>query len=90
MSNEIGSLCRAQVGDIVVQDVPQTPMEALRIFRNPESEDWERDYAAMMITSLEEALPDLVATARDRPSAKRCSSAPPNVWPERGGIEDCL
>lgn len=55
----------AQVEDIAVQDVPQTPMEVLRIFRNPESEDWERDYAAMMITSLDKALPEFVATARD-------------------------
>ena len=88
MANDIDSLCRAQVGDIVVQDVPQTPMEALRIFRNPESEDWERDYAAMMITSLDEALPDLVATARD-PSAsealqQRAAECLAGAWRDRG------
>ena len=48
-----------------MQPIPGTPAEALEVFRNPDSEDWERDYAAMMITSLEEALPDLVTTACD-------------------------
>ena len=48
-----------------MQPIPVTPAEALEVFRNPDSEDWERDYAAIMIISLDEALPDLVATARD-------------------------
>jgi hypothetical protein len=48
-----------------MQPVPQTAEEALFLFRDPASEDWERDYAAMMIKDLDEALPDLVATARD-------------------------
>ncbi len=46
-----------------MQPVPKTPIEALAIFRSLESEEWERDYAAGMVTSLDEALPDLVAVA---------------------------
>ena len=48
-----------------MQPMPETSMEALEEFRNPDSEDWKRDYAGMMSTSLEDALPDLVATASD-------------------------
>lgn len=45
--------------------VPKTPTEALAVFRSREAEEWERDYAAGMITSLDEALPDLIAVACD-------------------------
>jgi hypothetical protein len=48
-----------------MQPVPTTSQEALAIFRDPASEDWERDHAAMMVTGLDEAVPDLVATAFD-------------------------
>lgn len=51
-----------------MQPVPTTPMEALEVFRSPDSEEWEREYAAVMITrddSPDEALPYLVATLRD-------------------------
>ena len=54
-----------QVRELPMQPAPKTPMEALAIFRSAESEEWERDYAAGMITSLDEALPDLVAVACD-------------------------
>lgn len=68
--------------------VPKTPMEALAIFRSPESEEWERDYAAGMITSLDEALSDLVAVACD-PSVsaglqQRVAEALSFAWRDRG------
>lgn len=88
MTNEIGSLCRVQVGDNLMQDVPQMPMAALCIFRNPESEDWEREYAAMMITSLDEALPDLIAMARDPTVSEalqqRAAECLAEAWRDRG------
>lgn len=71
-----------------MQPVPKTPQEALEIFRSPESEEWERDYAAGMIISLDEALPDLIAVARD-PSAsavlqQRVAEALSFAWRDRG------
>lgn len=45
--------------------VPKTPTEALAVLRSREAEEWERDHAAKMITSLDEALPDLIAVACD-------------------------
>ena len=45
--------------------VPKSAMEALAIYRDPASEDWERDYAAMMIGDLEEGRAALLATAQD-------------------------
>ena len=70
--------------------VPKTPLEALAIFRNSESEEWERDYAAGMITSLDEALPDLVAVACD-PSVsaglqQRVAEALSFAWRDRGTL----
>jgi len=71
-----------------MQPIPETPMEALGVFRNPDSEDWERDYAAMMITSLDEALPDLVATARDVTASEalqqRAAECLAVAWRNRG------
>ena len=68
--------------------VPKTPMEALAIFRSPESEEWEREYAAGMIISLDEALPDLIAVARD-PGAdlgfqQRVAEVLSFAWRDRG------
>ena len=64
--------------------VPKTPSEA----RNPEAEDWERDYAALMIGSLDEALPDLVAMARDATASEmlqqRAAEALSFAWRDRG------
>ena len=68
-----------------MQPIPETPAEALEVFRNPDSEDWERDYAAMMITSLEEALPDLVTTACDATASEACSKERRSVSPLPGG-----
>ena len=70
--------------------VPKTPLEALAIFRSPESEEWERDYAAGMITSLDEALPDLVAVACD-PSVsaglqQRVAEVLSFAWRDRGTL----
>ena len=71
-----------------MQPVPKTPMEALEAFRHPEAEDWERDYAALMIGSLDEALPDLVAMARDATVSEmlqqRAAQALGWAWRDRG------
>ena len=71
-----------------MQPVPQSAEEALAIFRDPASEDWERDYAAMMITQLDEALPDLVATARDPDASEalqqRAAECLAFAWRDRG------
>ena len=48
-----------------MQPIPKTATEALAIYRDPDSEDWERDYAAKMIGDLEEGREALLATARD-------------------------
>ena len=45
--------------------VPETPEDALAIYRDERSEDWERDYAARMIGSLEEGRAALLSTARN-------------------------
>ena len=71
-----------------MQPVPKTPAEALAVFRSPDSEDWERDYAALMIGLLDEALPDLIAMARD-PSVdemlqQRAAEALGGAWGDRG------
>lgn len=71
-----------------MQPVPKTPMEALEVFRNPDSEDWERDHAALMIGSLDEALSDLVAMARDATVSEmlqqRAAEALSGAWADRG------
>lgn len=68
--------------------VPKTPMEALEIFRSPDAEDWERDHAALMIGSLDEALPDLVAMARDATASEMLQQRAAEVlsfaWRDRG------
>lgn len=45
--------------------IPKTASEALAIYRDPKSEEWERDYAAKLIGDLEEGREALLATARD-------------------------
>jgi hypothetical protein len=40
-------------------------MDALAIYLDPTSEDWERDYSAKMIGELEAGREALLATARD-------------------------
>ena len=71
-----------------MQPIPKTPLEALAIFRDPGSEDWERDYAAMLITQLDEALPDLIAVARDPEASQmlqqRAAECLANAWRDRG------
>jgi hypothetical protein len=68
--------------------VPKTPKEALDVFRDPNAEDWERDYAVLMIGSLDEALPDLIALARDRAASEmlqqRAAEALGGAWRDRG------
>lgn len=48
-----------------MQPIPMNAREALAIYTDPNSEDWERDYAAKMIAELEEGREALLATARD-------------------------
>lgn len=71
-----------------MQPVPKTPKEALEVFRSPDSEDWERDYAALMIGTLDEALPDLVAMACDPTVSEmlqqRAAEALGGAWRDRG------
>lgn len=73
-----------------MQPIPETPAEALEVFRNPGSKDWERDYAAIMITSLDEALPDLIATARDATVSEalqqRAAECLAVAWRNRGTL----
>ena len=45
--------------------VPKSPTAALAIYLDQASEEWERDYAALMIGELEEGRAALLATARD-------------------------
>lgn len=48
-----------------MQPIPNSPEEALRIFLDENSEDWERDLAARGIGSLEAGREALIATARN-------------------------
>ena len=48
-----------------MKPVPANAEEALKIFVDPDSEDWERDYAAKLIGELEDGRAALLATARD-------------------------
>lgn len=48
-----------------MQPVPETPEDALAIYLDERSEDWERDYAARMIGSLKEGRAALLSTARN-------------------------
>jgi hypothetical protein len=71
-----------------MQPVPRDAAEALAIFRDPASEDWERDYAAKMIGGLDEALPDLIAVAsnsdEDGMLQQRAAECLANAWRDRG------
>ena len=68
--------------------IPQTPLEALAVFRNPATDDWARDHAALMIHSLDEALPDLIALARDATASEmlqqRAGEVLGGAWRDRG------
>ena len=74
-----------------MQPVPETAAEALAIFRDPASEDWERDYAAIMLSDYDEALPDLIATARDDSVSEalqqRVAECLAIAWRRRGVLE---
>jgi hypothetical protein len=68
--------------------VPKTASEALRIFRDPASEDWERDYAAALIADLEEGREALLAIARDMNASEmlqqRSAECLANAWRAKG------
>ena len=74
-----------------MQPVPMTAQEALAIFRDRQSENWERDHAAMMIGGLDEALPDLIAVARDPEEdeslQQRAAECLANAWRDRGMLD---
>lgn len=71
-----------------MHDVPKSAMEALAIYRDPASEDWERDYAALMIGELEEGRAALLATARDRNASdmlqQRAAGCLADAWRDLG------
>lgn len=48
-----------------MQPIPTNAKEALAIYTDPNSEDWERDYAAKLIGGLKEGRDALLATAGD-------------------------
>jgi hypothetical protein len=68
--------------------VPKTATEALAIYRDPASEDWERDYAAILIADLEEGREALLATARNRSESEmlqqRAAECLANAWRDQG------
>jgi hypothetical protein len=68
--------------------VPKTASEALRIFHDPTSEDWERDYAAALIAELEEGREALLATARDTNASEmlqqRAAECLAKAWRAKG------
>lgn len=71
-----------------MHDVPKSAADALAIYRDPASEDWERDYAALMIGELEEGRAALLATARDRNASEmlqqRAAECLANSWRDQG------
>ena len=68
--------------------VPKTETDALAIYLDPNSEDWERDYAAKMICGLEEGREALLITARDRNASEmlqqRAAECLANAWRDQG------
>lgn len=48
-----------------MQSIPTNSREALAIYVDPKSENWERDYTAKLVGELEEGREALLATARD-------------------------
>jgi len=71
-----------------MRPVPTSPQEALTILRDPDSEEWERDYAMQMASVLDAATADIVAIARDpdEPEAlqQRAAATLGFVWREQG------
>lgn len=68
--------------------VPKSPTEALAIYLDPASEEWERDYAALMIGELEEGRAALLATARNSDESamlqQRAAEALSFAWRDLG------
>lgn len=73
-----------------MQPVPGTPEEALSIYLDPASEEWERDYAALMIGELEAGRAALLATARDPGASamlqQRAAECLAGAWRDRGEL----
>jgi hypothetical protein len=71
-----------------MRPVPKNRWEALAICRDPSFEDCGRDYAAMKIGELDEALPDLAAVARNLEASpmlqQRAAGCLANAWRDRG------
>ena len=73
-----------------MQPVPETPEDALAVYLDERSEDWERDYAARMIGSLEEGRAALLTTARnadeDEMLQQRAAEVLAWAWREAGTL----
>lgn len=73
-----------------MQPIPTTAYEALAIYLDPQSEDWERDYAAKMIGSLKEGREALLATAcnssEDEMLQQRAAECLSWVWRDDGTL----
>jgi hypothetical protein len=71
-----------------MQPVPKNAAEALAVFLDPASEDWERDYAAMMIGELDEGRSALAALARNGDESEmlqqRAAESLAGAWADRG------
>ena len=74
-----------------MQPIPRTAHEALALYLDPKSEDWERDHAATMIGELEEGRAALLATARnsdeDAMLQQRAAECLSYVWRDMGVLE---
>ena len=73
-----------------MQPVPNSAVEALAIYLDPVSEDWERDYAAKLIGELEAGREALLATARkaneDAMLQQRAAECLSWIWREEGTL----
>ena len=71
-----------------MRPVPKTAADGLAVYLDSASEEWERDYAALMIGELEEGREALLATARDRNASEalqqRAAECLANAWRDQG------
>lgn len=73
-----------------MQPVPNSADEALAIYLDPTSDDWERDYAAKLIGELEAGRTALLATARnpneDGMLQQRAAECLSWIWRDEGTL----
>ena len=74
-----------------MQPIPNSPEEALRIFLDKDSEDWERDLAARGIGAFEAGRVALLATARnpteDEMLQRRAAEVLAWYWRDEGTLQ---